>query len=525
MKWSWTIARLGKTEIRLHASLLLLVPLVLLQYRPNSLGTALWALGLVAALFVCIGLHELGHTLMARAFKIEVSAIVLWPLGGFSYLQKEANHPLEDVVIAAAGPVINLAIGFGVGMVLLGVAIWENVQAPALWGAADLPAASHARLFFTALASANLILAVSNLLPVYPLDGGRILRSLLLLAFGQKWANRIMVGISLPLALLLFGYALWRGDVLLALTALLLAMGASTLSSPLRQGLAMGIGALSNRGHYFYLQEDFDRAIEVYSQLLESDPNDVNALMWRSLAYRRIDEIELATVDVERMLRIQPENVIAIALRGELYHIAGNAEQALVCYEGCIQLKPDWNVPYADRANLYRQRGDLSLAEADMEHALALNQPFPLLYLMRAMLRHQLGNLEGARADEQQALKMSSKVRDLLLYPEAHLPYVMDVFDWAVAFYSRMVEQMPASALPYLGRADVYRLAGRHSQALADYNRAAHLDAKEYEIYVRRGQAYRHLGQNEQAVADFRQALGLARRSHQRRRAEQLLKV
>jgi Zn-dependent protease len=101
---SLLVARLGGTEIRLHWSMILIVPYVLMTFQPTSFDGAARAFLLVGLVFFFVLLHELGHTLMARALGIRVPSVVLWPLGGAAMTEREAEKPIGDLLIAAAGP-------------------------------------------------------------------------------------------------------------------------------------------------------------------------------------------------------------------------------------------------------------------------------------------------------------------------------------------------------------------------------------------------------------------------------------
>src|SRR5512141_354085 len=113
MKWSLLVGRFWGTEIRLHASMLLLIPYALVAFQPDGLAGMLRALVLIAAIFIFVALHEMGHTAAARLYGIEVTSIVLWPLGGFANLSRRPEKVLPELVIAAAGPLTNLLIFSG----------------------------------------------------------------------------------------------------------------------------------------------------------------------------------------------------------------------------------------------------------------------------------------------------------------------------------------------------------------------------------------------------------------------------
>lgn len=188
---AYTIARIAGIPIRVHVTLLILLP-VLLWIFPASQ----WVLGLtaVAGLFACIALHELGHALVALRFGCRARDIVLLPIGGVAQLENLPRHPRQEMLIAAAGPVVS---------VLLAVA--GSAAAALLAAGGALAAAGVADI----LARANLTLALFNLIPSFPMDGGRIFRAFLSPFLGRLLATRIATWIGRAFAVGLGVWSLW----------------------------------------------------------------------------------------------------------------------------------------------------------------------------------------------------------------------------------------------------------------------------------------------------------------------------
>jgi Zn-dependent protease len=141
--------------------------------RPGAPGDALPAAALILAAFACVVLHELGHSLVARRYGIRVRDIVLLPIGGVARADAIPEDPRQEIAVAVAGPVVS----FAVAGVLFG-----------FLAAAGVP--PHGNGFFVDLAWVNLILGVFNLIPAFPMDGGRILRGLLSLRMPYLSATR-----------------------------------------------------------------------------------------------------------------------------------------------------------------------------------------------------------------------------------------------------------------------------------------------------------------------------------------------
>jgi Zn-dependent protease len=175
--WSFKVARLGGVDVRLHVTTVLLFAWLLFEHirEGGGLSSALEGIGLVACLFAIITLHELGHALMARRFGIGTRDITLLPIGGVGTLERMPEKPAEEIAVAFAGPMVNVALA-AAGFAVLVVAQWG-------FDVAQLRVAGGP--FIAKLITVNLSLAAFNLLPVFPMDGGRVLRAAL-----RRWLPR-----------------------------------------------------------------------------------------------------------------------------------------------------------------------------------------------------------------------------------------------------------------------------------------------------------------------------------------------
>jgi Zn-dependent protease len=227
MNWSFRIANVAGIPIRVHITFFVI--LLLGGYQWASLtGTitgAVFGVALMILLFVCVTLHELGHSLVARAFGIPVREIVLLPLGGVARMSKNPEKPTHELLIAIAGPAVNVII-----IVLLLVPVGLTVAPSLLTNHGLLPAdfentpsLSTALLW---LLAANVSLVVFNLIPAFPLDGGRILRALLAMFMGYPKATRVAVATGQFIALILGLYGVLNGHFLLTLVAVFIFFGA-----------------------------------------------------------------------------------------------------------------------------------------------------------------------------------------------------------------------------------------------------------------------------------------------------------
>ena len=189
------------------------------RYFPGQIASltpaAYWGIGLAAAvlLFLCVLLHELGHSLVARLAGIPVSRITLFIFGGVAHIASESRRPLVELSVALAGPVVSAGLG---GLCRWGAGLISPQTPPALAGVAIL----------RYLAVVNMAILVFNLLPGFPLDGGRVLRAVLWAVMGDlRKATRIAsaLGSALGLGLIVLGaYAIFRGGALNGLWYVLL---------------------------------------------------------------------------------------------------------------------------------------------------------------------------------------------------------------------------------------------------------------------------------------------------------------
>lgn len=204
---SWTIGRLFGIPVRLHFTMVL-VPFLTydLMSARGPAGILLWLL-LVVLLFGSVLLHELGHALTARKFGISTEDIVLTPIGGIARVTSMPQNPKQEIAIAAAGPLVSLILA-GIGFaLLLSFSMLPLVPEVAL---------DAASIFFWT----NLVLAIFNLVPALPMDGGRVLRGILALKRDHLTATRIAAHIGRILAVIGGIYAIVDGHLNLGLIAL-----------------------------------------------------------------------------------------------------------------------------------------------------------------------------------------------------------------------------------------------------------------------------------------------------------------
>ncbi|HSD90358.1 MAG TPA: site-2 protease family protein [Kofleriaceae bacterium] len=200
--WTWNLGRIAGIPIRVHVTLLVLLAWIASTYALRGAGFSATAIGvgLVAAIFVVIVVHELGHALVARRFGIKTRDIMLLPIGGIASLEHMPDKPRQELAVAAVGPLINLVI------------------AAILYAArfATDPG-TLANELVSQMIYINVGLAVFNLIPAFPMDGGRVLRSLLAMRMGPERATNIAASMGKLFAVAIGILGLFSNPLLLVI--------------------------------------------------------------------------------------------------------------------------------------------------------------------------------------------------------------------------------------------------------------------------------------------------------------------
>ncbi|MCJ8156851.1 site-2 protease family protein [Sphingomonas sp. LaA6.9] len=216
MSWSFSIGTVKGTVIRIHVTLLLfLLWIAAMSYAQAGMPAAVWGLAFFALLFLCVVLHEFGHILTALHFGVRTPDVTLLPIGGVARMDRMPEKPQQELLIALAGPMVNLVIA-AVLVLYLG-----GLPAPGLVLAAD-PRPGLIEM----LALANLSLAIFNLIPAFPMDGGRALRALLAVRMGHARATRVAATMGQIIAFLFGIFGVMMGHFILVLIAVFIYMAA-----------------------------------------------------------------------------------------------------------------------------------------------------------------------------------------------------------------------------------------------------------------------------------------------------------
>jgi Zn-dependent protease/predicted transcriptional regulator len=231
MRWSWKIGEVAGIGIFVHATFFLLILFILIRhiFGGEGLSAALQGVAFILVIFACVVLHELGHALAARRFGIRTCDITLLPIGGLARLERMPDKPSQELRVALAGPAVNVLIAAGLYGVLH--LLGSRPELDQLdWVGGD---------FLSKVMAVNLWLAVFNMLPAFPMDGGRVLRSILASRMDFVRATRIAARVGQGMALL-FGLLGLFSNPFLVFIALFVWMGAEQEAAMVQVKTSLG---------------------------------------------------------------------------------------------------------------------------------------------------------------------------------------------------------------------------------------------------------------------------------------------
>jgi Zn-dependent protease len=230
MSWSMRLGRVAGIPIYVHWTFLLLIAWIVLSHQlaGHDLATTAEGVAFVLTIFGCVVLHELGHALMASRFGVVTSDITLFPIGGLGRLARIPENPVQEFLIALAGPAVNLAIV--VALLLAGVRLPGAVRDPELLVGTG---------FLARLMIVNVFLAVFNLLPAFPMDGGRVFRALLAMRLDYGRATRIAAAAGQGMAVVFGFVGLSVGNPVLVLIAAFVWLGAQSEASYVQERILL----------------------------------------------------------------------------------------------------------------------------------------------------------------------------------------------------------------------------------------------------------------------------------------------
>jgi stage IV sporulation protein FB len=213
--WSFRVATLAGTEVRIHITFLILLAWVgWAAYAVGGSSAALGSVGFIASIFFCVLLHEFGHVTAARYYGIRTPDITLLPIGGVARLERMSRVPREEFVIALCGPLVNVVIALLL-LVVMRSSPLLSLEFDPLHGS-----------FAQRLLQWNLLMVAFNMIPAFPMDGGRVLRAALAMAMDYGQATRVAAAIGQGIAAMGFFIAIFMYHPILLLIALFIYLSA-----------------------------------------------------------------------------------------------------------------------------------------------------------------------------------------------------------------------------------------------------------------------------------------------------------
>ncbi|HTO79723.1 MAG TPA: site-2 protease family protein [Methylocystis sp.] len=210
MGWSVTIGRFFGTYVRIHVTFLIFLAWIgFAAYQRGGIEAAKQSVAFIVAIFACVVLHEFGHILTARRYGVHSTQVTLLPIGGVADLDKMPQKPYQELLIAIAGPLVNIVIA-AILLVVAGAVEGETLQ--------HIEDPSFGLV--EKLAATNVFLALFNMIPAFPMDGGRVLRAALAMWLGKEKATRIAAQIGQAFAFALGFFGLLYGYPILLFIAL-----------------------------------------------------------------------------------------------------------------------------------------------------------------------------------------------------------------------------------------------------------------------------------------------------------------
>ncbi|MCK5880258.1 MAG: site-2 protease family protein [Sinobacterium sp.] len=262
MKWAFKLARIAGIDVYIHYTFFLLVAWFAWRGYGESglLIDAINGVIFICALFTCVVLHEFGHALTGRKFGVRTSHITLLPFGGIASMEAIPKQPKQEILISLAGPAVNVAIA-GIIYVYLQLVPAQISQEQMSQG--DWP-------FLVQLLYVNLFLAVFNLIPAFPMDGGRVLRGLLAIKLEYStatlWASR--VGKFFAAAFVAYGVA--SGNTMLIIIGVFIFMGATSENRVVQFNDKVKLISIENIATKNYHYLDDNQTFYAAKQLLEN---------------------------------------------------------------------------------------------------------------------------------------------------------------------------------------------------------------------------------------------------------------
>ncbi len=265
MGWSLMIGRIAGTAVRIHITFLIFVAWIWgASYLAEGPAAAWNGVVFIILLFLCVLAHEFGHIFAARAFGIETPDVTLLPIGGVARLARIPEEPYQELLIALAGPAVNVVIA-----VVLLVLFGSHAEPTHLASVENTKIALTDRLTVV-----NLFLALFNMIPAFPMDGGRVLRALLAIRLGYVHATKVAASIGQALAFVFGAVGLFYNPLLIFIALFVYFAASSEAHVAALRAMSQGIpvtSAMMTRFATLAPDTHIDEAVETLLSTSQSD--------------------------------------------------------------------------------------------------------------------------------------------------------------------------------------------------------------------------------------------------------------
>lgn len=230
MPWSWKLARIAGIDVYVHATFFMVIAWIALVHwnESQNLASVIEGVGFILALFACVVLHEFGHALTAARYGIRTRDITLLPIGGVARLERMPDVPVQELWVALAGPAVNVVIA---------IVLFAGLQVSGAWQAVEGISLTTGA-FAERVMVANVFLALFNLLPAFPMDGGRALRAVLATRMEYTRATQRAAVVGQGMAIV-FGFIGLMSNPMLIFIALFVWIGAAQEASMVQMKSAL----------------------------------------------------------------------------------------------------------------------------------------------------------------------------------------------------------------------------------------------------------------------------------------------
>jgi len=263
-----------------------------------------------------------------------------------------------------------------------------------------------------------------------------------------------------------------------------------------------------NRGNLHYQQEEWQQAIENYTQAIALDPSDASAYLYRGNIYFQQEKWQLAIEDYTQAITLDPANASVYFYRGNIYGRQEQWQQAIEDFTQAITLDPSFALAYLNRGSVYYFQVKWQLAIEDFTQVIRLDPANTSAYFNRGVIYEQQKQWQLAIEDYTQSIELDPSLA-LAYFNRGNIYFQQVEWQLAIGDFTKVIELDPSNTSAYLNRGETYYFREQWQQAVEDYTKVIRLDPANVSAYLNRGAIYEQQKQWQQAIDDFTQAINL----------------